>query len=91
MRNGYIVHKPKNASGYVVLPTVYAKGMHAYVDGKDVPVQQANGIMTAIPVNKGDKVIKVSYTPPHFYLLIILSIIGVIGSVLFSLWVKRKQ
>ena len=62
MRNGYVVKKPKNATGYVILPTVYAKGMHAQVDGKEVPVHQANGIMTAIPVNKGDKVIKLTYT-----------------------------
>ena len=34
MRNGYVVKKPKNATGYVILPTVYAKGMHAQVDGK---------------------------------------------------------
>ena len=44
MRNGYVVKKPKNATGYVILPTVYAKGMHAQVDGKEVPVHQANGI-----------------------------------------------
>ena len=25
MRNGYVVKKPKNATGYVILPTVYAK------------------------------------------------------------------
>ena len=41
MRNGYVVKKPKNATGYVILPTVYAKGMHAQVDGKEVPVHQA--------------------------------------------------
>ncbi len=91
MRNGYVVKKPKNATGYVILPTVYAKGMHAQVDGKEVPVHQANGIMTAIPVNKGDKVIKLTYTPPQFYLLAIMSFIGVIGSILFSLWVKKKR
>ena len=52
----------RTQTGYVILPTVYAKGMHAQVDGKEVPVHQANGIMTAIPVNKGDKVIKLTYT-----------------------------
>ena len=59
--------------------------------GKEVPVHQANGIMTAIPVNKGDKVIKLTYTPPQFYLLAIMSFIGVIGSILFSLWVKKND
>ncbi|WP_180548760.1 YfhO family protein [Staphylococcus haemolyticus] len=91
MRNGYVVKKPKNATGYVILPTVYANGMHAKVDGKEIPVHQANGIMTAISVNKGDKVIKLTYTPPQFYLLAIMSFIGVIGSILFSLWVKKKR
>ncbi|BGE82606.1 YfhO family protein [Staphylococcus petrasii] len=89
-RNGYTITKSKGASGYVVLPTVYADGMKAKVNGRDVNVEKANGIMTAIPVNKNDTHIRLTYTPPHLFTLIVLSVIGIIGSVIFSLWVKRK-
>ncbi|PTF04522.1 hypothetical protein BUY45_03085 [Staphylococcus devriesei] len=90
-RNGYSVTKPKQSSGYVVLPTVYAKGMHATVNGREVEVKEANGIMTAIPVNKGDTHIRVTYTPPYFYPLIIVSVIGIVLSIAFSKWLKRKH
>ena len=38
--------------GYLVLPMVYAKGMHAMANGKPLKVQQGNGIMTTIPVKR---------------------------------------
>ena len=53
-------------TGYLVVPIAYANGMHARVNGHDVDVKQANGIMTAIPVKKNDTHIELSYTPPHF-------------------------
>ena len=49
-----------------MVPIAYANGMHARVNGHDVDVKQANGIMTAIPVKKNDTHIELSYTPPHF-------------------------
>ncbi|UDI78443.1 YfhO family protein [Staphylococcus taiwanensis] len=89
-RNGYTITKPKQSSGYVILPTAYAKGMHATVDGRKVEVKQANGIMTAIPVSKNDTHIRLTYTPPYFYPLMIISVMGLVGSIIFSLWLKRK-
>lgn len=69
---------------------VYAKGMHAMANGKLLKVQQGNGIMTTIPVKEGQTKIKLSYTPPYFYLLITVSCIGIILSILFTYYVKRK-
>ena len=46
--------------------------------------------MTAIPVKKNDTHIELSYTPPHFYILLILSVIGIISSIIFSRYLKRK-
>ena len=83
-RNGYTIKKDKNDSGYLVMPIPYAKGMKASIDGHTEKVEKANGIMTAIPVKKGQETIKLTYTPPHFYLLIIISIIGIIGSIIFT-------
>ncbi|MGX0791925.1 lipoteichoic acid glycosylation protein [Staphylococcus hominis] len=90
-RSGYTFTKPKGTSGYLVVPIAYANGMHARVNGHDVDVKQANGIMTAIPVKKNDTHIELSYTPPHFYILLILSVIGIISSIIFSRYLKRKN
>ena len=90
-RSGYTFTKPRGISGYLVVPIVYANGMHAHVNGHAVDVKQANGIMTAIPVKKNDTHIELSYTPPHLYILIILSGIGILCSIIFSRYLKRKN
>ena len=77
--------------GYLVLPMVYAEGMHAMANGKPLKVQQGNGIMTTIPVKEGQTKIKLSYTPPYFYLLITVSCIGIILSILFTHYVKENK
>lgn len=89
-RNGFTIIKKKKEHGYLVLPMVYAEGMHAMANGKPLKVQQGNGIMTTIPVKEGQTKIKLSYTPPYFYLLITVSCIGIILSILFTHYVKRK-
>ncbi|WP_418128534.1 YfhO family protein [Staphylococcus sp. HKU1] len=89
-RSGYTIHKDKNDHGYIVLPMAYREGMHAQANGKQVPVQQGNGIMTVIPVEKGQQTIKLSYTPPHTLLLILLSSIGIILSIGFTWWLRHK-
>ena len=52
--------------------------MQAKSGSQALPVKKGNGIMTVIPVNKGQSTIKLTYTPPHTMLLIILSILGII-------------
>ena len=89
-KNGYTISKSKSTSGYVVLPMVYADGMKATVNGRNEDVKKVNGIMTAIPVNKGDTNIRLTYTPPHWHLLFIMSILGIFLSIAFRFWVKRK-
>ena len=69
---------------------VYADGMKATVNGRNEDVKKVNGIMTAIPVNKGDTNIRLTYTPPHWHLLFIMSILGIFLSIAFRFWVKRK-
>ena len=83
-RNGYTITKNKNDSGYIVLPIAYENGMKAKANGKPLNVEKGNGIMTTIPVKSGQTTIRLTYTPPHFYWLIIISIIGIVLSVIFS-------
>lgn len=90
-RNGYTIKKDKNEDGYLVMPIPYAKGMKASIDGHPVEVKKANGIMTAIPVKKGQELIRLTYTPPHFYLLIVISIAGIIISMIFARSIKKNH
>lgn len=88
--HGYTFTKQPEDHGYLVIPTPYEKGMHATVDGKDVEVKKGNGIETVIPVEKGQKYIRLSYTPPYLYPLLILSGIGLILAIGFTWFVRRK-
>ncbi|MCY1038149.1 YfhO family protein [Staphylococcus nepalensis] len=90
--SGYKVEKNKNDEGYLVLPMAYRDGMKAYTDnGKDLPVKQGNGIMTVIPVEQGHETINLKYTPPHTWKLIIISIIGIILSFIFTKWLTPQK
>ncbi|PHK50717.1 YfhO family protein [Staphylococcus edaphicus] len=83
-RNGYTIKKHKNDSGYLVLPMAYRDGMKAYEGNNELTVKQGNGIMTVIPVKKGQETIKLTYTPPYHKTLIILTILGIISSLIFA-------
>ncbi|MBQ5153579.1 hypothetical protein EGM85_09850 [Macrococcus caseolyticus] len=69
--------------GTMVVPIVYRDGMKAYVDGKKAEVKRGNYIMTTIPVTKDTKEVVLKYTPPYFYLMILLSLMGIILAVLY--------
>nr|WP_182478097.1 MULTISPECIES: YfhO family protein [unclassified Staphylococcus] len=88
----YTIKKNKNDEGYLVLPMPYRDGMKAYTDkGKTLPVKKGNGIMTVIPVEQGQKTITLKYTPPHTWLLVIISIIGIILSFVYTKWIYIKK
>lgn len=90
-RSGYTIKKDKNDEGYLVLPMAYRDGMKAYANDKTLPVKQGNGIMTIIPVEKGQEKIELKYTPPHTIFLVVLSIIGIILSLAFTKWIKPSN
>ena len=77
--------------GYLVLPMVYAKGMHAMANGKPLKVQQRKRYYDYYSCKEGQTKIKLSYTPPYFYLLITVSCIGIILSILFTHYVKENK
>ncbi|MBE5674952.1 YfhO family protein [Staphylococcus sp. SS87] len=89
-KQGYTITKNKNSSGYIVLPMAYTKGMHAKSGNQKFKVEQVNGVMTGIKVPKNVTKIQLSYTPPYYYLLITISIFGIICSIIFTRWIKRK-
>jgi hypothetical protein len=73
------------ADGAVVLSETYDKGWHATVDGVAVPVEEAYGVIRAVPVSAGTHEIVLTYDPWSlrygFYLSLAAAVLslGVIG------------
>lgn len=49
--------------GWLVVNDAWAKGWIATVDGIDVPVERANGIVRAVRLNPGSQIVKLEYRP----------------------------
>ncbi|UTH12511.1 YfhO family protein [Macrococcoides canis] len=81
--NKMTIRLKSSKDGTMVVPIVYREGMKAYVDGQKTEVKRGNYIMSTIPVTKDTKEVVLKYTPPYFYLMILLSLLGIILAVLY--------
>ena len=90
-KQGYTITKNKNSSGYIVLPTAYNQGMKATSGDQSLKVEQVNGVMTGIKAPKNITKIQLSYTPPYYYLLITITIFGIICSIIFTRWARQNN
>jgi uncharacterized membrane protein YfhO len=52
-----------DADGALVLSETYEKGWHARVDGRKAPVDEAYGVIRAVPVSAGDHTVVLTYDP----------------------------
>lgn len=85
------VQLAEHAGGMAVINIPYRKGMTAIVDGHAVTPQKVNGMMTGIKIGPHAKQIDVHYRPPYFITMVVLSIISIISSILYSRWYQHKQ
>jgi uncharacterized membrane protein YfhO len=80
-----------NAPGYVVVLDGYAPGWRARVDGRDVPVLQANVAFRAVAVPAGTHRIELVYRPPWMLAGVGLSFAAVLaGTLSAALWWRRR-
>ncbi|WP_170234609.1 YfhO family protein [Macrococcus equipercicus] len=77
--------------GYAVIPTPYLKGMTARVDGRAAEIMEGNYLMTAVKIGADARQIVISYTPPWFHLMQLISIIGILSAVVFSRKLYRRE
>jgi hypothetical protein len=49
--------------GVLVLSETYEEGWHAHVDGDKAPVDEAYGVVRAVPVTAGDHTVVLTYDP----------------------------
>ncbi|WP_418128536.1 YfhO family protein [Staphylococcus sp. HKU1] len=88
IKNGVKVNLKEHNKGTAVVNIPYREGMVAYVDGRKVSPKKVNYMMTGVPVSSKDKEIIIKYRPKLWYTMLIVSIIGIVVSVI---WVRRRK
>jgi|GEM_PF-509138 len=81
----------KNGDRYAVLPIPFERGWKATVNGKRVPIEQANYAYTAIELKQGNNIIQLKYWPPYFGVSLILSVLGLISALLIHRDYNKKK
>lgn len=89
VRNNIKIKLKDHKAGYAVIPIPYLKGMKAYSDGNELDVQEGNYLMTAIKVKESDKDITLKYRPPYLLITQIISILGIIFTILFIKYQRK--
>lgn len=69
----------------------YSKGFHAMVDGKETDIKQANTMMMAIELPKGEHEIVITYETPYLKVGCMLLMVGMILLILISIVYKGYQ
>lgn len=62
------IHANATRNAYLVLSEMHYPGWRAYVDGRDVPLERADYLITALPLTPGEHHILYRYEPASFRL-----------------------
>jgi hypothetical protein len=95
--NQLSVNVRTGTSGIVVFSEVYDEGWHAYVDGKRVPMYEADYVLRAVPVEAGEHRVELRYEPLSLRLGVAISaVFGLIvlvsfGALLFRWFLRKKD
>lgn len=80
-----------SASGLVIVSDVYARGWSATVNGKSVPLYDADGGLRAIPVDAGISEIVMTYDPGSLRYGFLLSIATMAGIAIMLVIFRRRR
>lgn len=86
--DGYI---QTDKDGMLFLCVPYSKGWNAWVDGEKIDILKANIGFMAIPVKKGEHIIKLRYVTPGICFGIFLSVIGMGGLLVYGIYNRKKN
>ena len=74
---------------FITLPVPYEIGWTAEVNGKKAEVLEANYAFLAVLAAPGLNEIKLTYRPPHFWKSLLVSVISLLGGIVY-LWRRRR-
>lgn len=82
--NSYEIKIEEGHSGLATVPIMYRDGVTATGNaGGDLGAFRANYLMTGFEVNPEDTSIRISYTPPYYWLTLAISLISLIGAFVY--------
>ncbi len=79
------------AASLLVLTDSYAGGWKAKVDGKEAPIYKANLLFRGVPLPAGAKKVEFCYDPQIFHIGLIISLLGLAGSILAFMLLRHKD
>ena len=91
-KDGYVAGKvtiDKNQNLVTTIP--YSKGWQAKVDGKPVKINRTLGVFIGLKMKPGTHQITLKYRTPGVLVGAILSIIGIISLIVFTLFLKKNK
>src|SRR5699024_2902632 len=90
--NSYEITLDEKQPGLAVVPIMYRDGMTVTGnDSGDLSTFRANYLMTAFEVGPGDTTIRISYTPPYYWITLIISALSLLGAFIYvNLFGLRK-
>jgi len=81
-----------SAPGVLVVSELDYPGWHAWVDGVEQPIIQANGVARAVYLDAGQHTIEFTYVPLAFWLSLGVSLVTLAAlAVAFVLWGRRQR
>ncbi|WP_017548521.1 YfhO family protein [Salinicoccus carnicancri] len=90
--NSYEITLDGKRPGLAVVPIMYRDGMTVTGnDSGDLGAFRANYLMTAFEVGPADTSIRISYTPPYYWITLIISALSLLGAFIYvNLFGVRK-
>jgi len=77
--------------GYAVLLDAWAPGWTATVDGRPTPIERADGVVRAVPVNAGTHDVELRYRTPGLRLGALISLLAWLGLVIGALVLRARH
>ena len=81
----------EDGESYLFLPLNYAEGYTAEVNGKKAEISRVFDSFLAVKLEKGANEVRVTYVPTGFQLGAVLSLLGVLLFVLFSVFLRKGR
>lgn len=80
-----------NDAGFLVLSDQYFPGWKAFIDGKDVPIYQVNGLIRGVVVPEGTHKVEFVYRPVKLYISTVIGVTAFIACLVGACWIGRKK